>query len=605
MAGGAHALSPASPASSVVATGEPQAPLVFFGVPLAAWQQPRRPRPASSPASSAAAAPSRRSLLSGPTPALTAAYTVASTAILAGVSTFGPVAQACFSSAMAASLSVDPTAVAVTGVTGVARRRRLHTSGVAVAFTVSVSSASAASGVASGISAIAASSNVFASVLISSLAAAGLPICSGVALSQPVVVAPPALNLSAVDVSAAVSAVTTAFSNLTAAAAAEKQTALLSSLALGTMNTTSTPEAASAAASLVLAVVTAAPGVALSVESQSAALNVLDVVSTTANIDVGVSTTIVSALDSVVSSAASGNFAALTVVEGVINNVIEGMLSVMLSTIDLSPGAPPPAPAVITTPTIQLLVQVDPPGSTRLTTQPLTAPGSTSQFNPLGAGVLPPMETLIVTTFLSLAFDPHYTNASAMSHGMTRLQFSSPDGSPITANLTSPLEFSLPPVQLSAGMKAACMFWDAQAAAYSTEGCATVPNPSLPLPPFLTTFEPSFTASTDAQIAAAWTVYGPNAMTDNCVISVVPPGWRVISGDTCQLVQPGNQYKCSWNNTLQAFQGSGCVNSALSTQCMCRHVRSPPPAHCYPRSRLWLTTHSLCALDTRLAILRA
>ena len=343
-----------------------------------------------------------------PTPptSLSAGYTVSSSATLAGLSaaTFGPSAQAGFSSAMASSLKVDAVALAVTGVTDVARRRLLG-SGATVAFTVSVSSASAATDVASGITAVAADSSAFVSALNTNLMAEGLPACLGVAISAPVVAAPPALNLSGIDVSAAVSAVASSFDNLSDSAAIEKQTQMLISLATGTANATFSEEGASAAASLVLAVVSATPGVALSNVSQTAALDILGAVAST-RIDAtsGVGQTIVSALDSVASSAVSiGNLAALAAVQSVIDNLASSQAASLLENMDLTPGAPPPAPATTSTPSIQTLVQVDPPGSDRLTTQPLTAPGSASAFEPMPAGLLP-TSSPVVTQFFSLKF---------------------------------------------------------------------------------------------------------------------------------------------------------------------------------------------------------
>jgi hypothetical protein len=409
---------------------------------------------------------------------------------------------------MATSLKVDPIAVAVTGVTDVARLHLLG-SGAAVAFTVSVESASAATGIASGITAVAADATAFVSALNSNLAAAGLPVCSGVSVAPPVVASPPALNLSAVDVTAAVSAVTTLFGNLSATAAVEKQTQLLSSLAVGTVNATFTLAGASAAASLVLAVVSAAPGVILSVESQTAALDVLGAVSS-AKIDAtsGVGQTIASALDSVAASAVSGgNPAALAAVQSVINNLAAGQAASLLETMDLTPGAAPPAPATTSTPTIQTLVQVDPPGSNRLTTQPLTAPGSASAFQPMPAGLLP-SATPVVTQFFSLKFDPNSAataGGAASNSGVTRLAFTNPDGSAVlVANAVKPILFALPRVSLDAESQAMCTYWDAATKSYPTHGCIGVPNPQ---PPNHTlAFIPGYQTPDDTSLASAWNI---------------------------------------------------------------------------------------------------
>ena len=597
-----------------------------------------------------------------PPPALSfsAGYTVSSSATLGGLSaaTFGSAAQTGFSSAMAASLKVAPTAVAVMSVTDVARRRLLG-SGAAVAFTVSVSSASAASGVASGITAVAADSSAFVAALNSNLVAAGLPVCSGVSVSPPVVSAPPALNLSSVDVSAAVSAVATSFTNLSASAAAEKQTELLSSLSAGTANVSFSKEGASAAASLVLAVVSAAPGVVLSVESQSAALNVLAAVSN-AKIDAtsGVGQTIASALDSVASSAVSGgNPAALAAVQNVINNLAAGQAASLLENMDLTPGAPPPKPATTSTPSIQTLVQVDPPGSNRLTTQPLTAPGSASSFAPMPEGLLP-TTTPLVTQFFSLKFDPNSgstVGGAASNSGVTRLAFTNPDGSPVpVANAAAPILFALPRVLLDPDSQAMCTYWDPVTKTYPTHGCIGVPNPQ---PPNHTlAFIPGYQTPDDTSLASAWNISGPlvdgglcNVLVIDCnsdapcngtvvgrsckvypnprnplvypavacpavanvsnssvanATAPLQPVLRVFYGQFCPLWQD-NEYNCSWDNIKQSFNGGGCVSAGDSTQCMCRHLtdfaaaRKPKIATCSLSDMTSLSpgTAAYCVLD--------
>jgi hypothetical protein len=292
------------------------------------------------------------------------------------------------------------------------------------------------------------------------------------------------LNLSGLDVSAAVDAVTSSFDNLSAEAASEKQSEMLNSLLMGTENANFTLEGASAAASLVLAVVSAAPGVVLSVESQTAALDILGAVSSS-KIDAtsGVGQTIASALDSVASSAVSGgNPAALAAVQGVINNLAAGQAASLLENMDMTPGAPPPKPATTNTPSIQTMVQVDPPGSDRLTTQPLTAPGSASAFEPMPAGLFDGVTTPIVTQFFSLKFDPNGGTTSGgteSNSGVTRLAFTNPDGSPVPVeNAAKPILFALPRVSLvrtesdTEDLQAMCTFWDEATKSYPTHGCA-------------------------------------------------------------------------------------------------------------------------------------
>jgi hypothetical protein len=49
----------------------------------------------------------------------------------------------------------------------------------------------------------------------------------------------------------------------------------------------------------------------------------------------------------------------------------------------------------------------------------------------------------------------------------------------------------------------------------------------------------------------------------------------VFVGSACQLIRANNSFNCTWDNTLQAFAGDGCVGSGAPVQCACRHVRAP------------------------------
>ena len=393
-------------------------------------------------------------------------YRVRSSATLAGLSvaTFTPQHQTVFVSAMATTLKVDPTVVNIDSITDVARRRLLA-SGAAVAFSVTLASAADATSVASGVSAVATDSTALVSSLNSGLNILGLTPCTGVVVTAPVVEQPPALNLTAVNASA----VSASFANLSAANVGALQTQLLGNLLSGTNGSVLSPAAATAAASLVLAVVTAAPGVVLSAASQSAALDILGSI-TNSNIDAtgAVGQTIASALDSVASSAVASNPAALAKVQNVLTNLASSQAASLLTSLAaLAPGAPPPAPATTNTTSIQTLVQVDPPGSSRLTTQPIQAPGSASKFDPMPAGLLPSAAP-VVTTFLSLTFDP---NQNPNTTGVTRLAFSNADGSEVpVANATKPILFTLPAVNLT-NDQAVCSYWDPVALEYATHGC--------------------------------------------------------------------------------------------------------------------------------------
>jgi len=366
------------------------------------------------------------------------------------VSTFSASAKTAFVGAMSATLGVSSSAINITGVTNVARRHLLQ-SGVAVAFTVEVASSSAATSMASTISSVASNPTAFVSALNSGLTASGLPVISGVTVTQPVVAAPvvaPINVTSITNASAAAQAVTASFNNLTTAEATLQQAALLNGLESGAAAGNLSATAADTAASLVLAVVSATPNVTLSVKSQSAALNVLaQVASAPINSTGAVAQTITEALSLVASSAGESNPAALVQVQNVINSIASSQATSLAASLAvLPPGAPPPAPAVTNSPTIQALVQVDPPGGSRLTSMPLTAPGLLSTFQPILAGLLPKNST-IVTQFFSLAFDPNGASTvggPSNNSGVTRLAFSDLAGSTIpVANVSTPIVFTL------------------------------------------------------------------------------------------------------------------------------------------------------------------
>jgi hypothetical protein len=401
-----------------------------------------------------------------PVASLVPVYRVRSSATLAGLSvaTFTAQHQTVFVSVMATTLKVDPTVVDITGVTDVARRRLLA-SGAAVAFSVTLTSAADATSVASGVTAVASDSTSLVASLNSGLNSLGLTPCTSVIVAAPVVEQPPALNLTSVNASA----LSASFANLSAANVGALQSQMLGSLLSGTNGTALSPAAATAAASLVLAVVTAAPGVVLSAASQSAALDILgNIANSKIDATGAVGQTIASALDSVASSALASNPAALAQVQNVLTNLASSQASSLLTALAaLAPGAPPPAPAVTSTPMIKSLVQVDPPGSNRLTTQPISVPNSTSGFQPMPAGLLP-TTTPLVTTFLALKFDP---NQNPNTTGVTRLAFSNADGSEVpVANAAKPILFTLPAVNLTDD-QAVCSYWDPVALDYATHGC--------------------------------------------------------------------------------------------------------------------------------------
>jgi hypothetical protein len=564
-------------------------------------------------------------------------YVVTSSATLGGVAAADvtPAAQAVFVASMASALGVQPSAVAITGAAAVSRRRRLAAAGLIVDFAVVTTSASASAAAASAVTAVASNPGAFVGSLNAGLTSLGLPLCTGVTVSPPVQLPPTAaaaVNFSSVNIAEAVTAVAAQFTNLSPAAAAEQQATLLTSLSASSAGTPLTGASASAAASLVLAVVSAAPGVVLSPESQSAALSILTAVANAPmNVTGGIAQTIASALDSVASSAlSSANPAALQAVAGVINNLASSQASALMASLSALPeGAPPPAPATTSTASIQTLVQVDPPGSSRLSSAPLTAPGSPSSFAPMPADLLAGAAGAVVTQFFSLAFDPNAGSGAGGGNmsttGLTRLAFTNPDGRAIeVSDATTPIVFTLPRVLLPAAgggapEQAVCAYWDTASLAYSSAGCVGVPSPA---PPNHTlAFVPGFRTANDSALVNAWSITGPLVDDGSCsyvvldcnedapgvvypnprdplrvpAVSCPPrvnstnatqPVLRVYYGAACALWQPGNAAGCAWDNINQAFIGAGCVVADGPTQCMCRHLtdfasaRKPQIATC-------------------------
>ena len=185
-----------------------------------------------------------------------------------------------------------------------------------------------------------------------------------------------------------------------------------------------------------------------------------------------------------VGAAASGQGSGGSTLQSVLE--ILGALSASLFD---SMSVPGESPLGISTPSIRLMAQLDSPsGATnRLFTQPLTSPGAASVFEPLPASVLAYAGAGPVRTqFLSLAFNPYDGSSSGMTMAasMTRLTFSDASGGEIyVAGLSKPIRFAMPAAAAGQGGEdgssgAVCSFWSADAAAFLTDGCATLPNPS-------------------------------------------------------------------------------------------------------------------------------
>jgi hypothetical protein len=331
------------------------------------------------------------------------AYTVTATATLGGytAASFDAAATNSFVTATAGMLGVAPPAVTVTGVTDApaGRRRLTQSGGVAVVFSVVTTSVTGANALAASITAV--DPNAF----VAALQSAGMTSLSGIAVSAPVVAAPPppVVNLSSITVASS-AALSAALSTLDTATASAQQTAILDSIGTMDLGNLSTAAAENTAA-LVMAVVSATA--TLSPLAQDAALNVLaSVANAPINVTGGAAQSITSALSAVASSATTTNTAALAAVQNVLTSLASSQSNALMDSLaSLPPGESPP-PATTSSPTIQTLVQVDAPGSTRLTTTPLTVDGSPSSFNPMPPGLVDTTNP-VVTQFLSLAFDPN------------------------------------------------------------------------------------------------------------------------------------------------------------------------------------------------------
>lgn len=230
----------------------------------------------------------------------------------------------------------------------------------------------------------------------------------------------------------------------------------------------------------------------------------------------------------------------------VVDQVAQGQVAQITDT-----AAPP---VQIVTPAIQMTLQLDDPtvpdpssnGTLpRIYSASITAPGSSSSFDPLPVGALSAANGTVRTTFVSLAFDPHSDPVEAAltgRSGITRLAFSSgADGSPVPVqNLSTPITFSLPAVDLSAinitallgdnstnatgsaapasrrllmlaakarlredtSRQGQCVFYDEVLEQYSSDGCVALPNP---LPPWVTAyFIPGFVANSTLDLARSW-----------------------------------------------------------------------------------------------------
>jgi hypothetical protein len=368
-----------------------------------------------------------------------------------------------------------------------------------------------------------------------------------------------------------------------------------------------TPEALASAADAVTTLVSNASQISAS--GAATALSVLEAISGSGAggkvpISAAASAGVAAGLSSIATAALAPNSPVSPSVLATVANVVGSLATSLLSALT-TPGA---APVTVSSPLIQLSVALDTSGpDSRLFSAPLSAPGSKSSFAPLPADIFAGSsrrrrllaDAGVRTQFSSLAFDAHAPNSTA---GTTTLAFSTAAGELDISGLSTPIRFTLPLVPLADGLKAQCQFWDPAAASYSIVGCVSLPDP---LPPgHNVSWKPGFTVSSDAALAAAWSISGPlmaepsscsfdilDCSLPNNTRAVYPNAARpfdfpavscdasistdpilVISGSACALIQQDNAYGCWWSNAKHAFEGAGCVASGGPVQCSCRHL---------------------------------
>ena len=443
-----------------------------------------------------------------------------------------------------------------------------------------------------------------------------------------------AVNLTA----ATTDAVLDVMSRATAAAPSVNISSATSTTLLRTMtvvtNATTAPLSSSSTDAAAAVMVAVTRSVTFTPAATTAVLSVLSVVASgNVNASGGAGGNIVNALSSVASSAtAAGGADTVRAVSGVLDTLAVSQVASLLTT--MSATSAPVPPAVSVSPTIQTLIQVDPPGGTRLTNAPLVVNGSASAFAPMPAGLFAGVSSGVVTEFRATTFDP-YEHGNGTTSGVTRLAFNASSGGAIVvANAAAPVLFTLPAPDTSAGgLLARCQFWSPALGAYDTRGCAGVPSPA---PPNHTlAFVAGYATPDDASLALSWSIAGElvtpdcrvavldcsranplaydgvnwtdpgdaslprrvfpdpgrplsvpavacpplTGQTDAtgaplCVLDGVPgacPLLRVYAGAACPLWQP-NAANCSWDNIKQSFVGGGCVAGTGPQQCMCRHL---------------------------------
>jgi hypothetical protein len=323
-------------------------------------------------------------------------------------------------------------------------------------------------------------------------------------------------------------------------------------------------------------------------------------------------------------------------------NAVLSAVATLSSSLQAQLSVPGEAPVSLQAPVIQASVALDRTAAdSRLFQGPISAPGAALAAFSLPVGALPAALAAVNTSFVFLAFDPH-SGAVNNGSGTARLLFTNSGGGAVpVSRLAAPVNITLPPLSatsLTYGTLGVCTFWDVTRNLYSADDCVGLPNP---LPPGITASFDAATAAAGAagavELAASIQLGPPSApLLAGCFVAVLdcaargadavfflnpddpigapavrcrdaaapavglggsaasaPLPLRVYYGARCALWAPDNSVACFWNASLQAFAGAGCVASAASQQCFCRHVRARA---CM--LRLSFVQHSCCITDT-------
>jgi hypothetical protein len=123
-----------------------------------------------------------------------------------------------------------------------------------------------------------------------------------------------------------------------------------------------------------------------------------------------------------------------------------------------------------------------------------------------------------------------------------------------------------------------CSFFDDEEEAYSSKGCATLPNP---YPPggevkWTTAVKTGQTRLSTLDESFTWTFTHPtllNNCTQNETLSADnATRLRIYTGTSnCTVEDPMNPTRCYWRRSTQAFEGCGCFVPP-AVQCLCNHA---------------------------------